>query len=506
MGLETDFEKEFKKRSAVDMSSAGMEEADIIEAMHKSCAFFIQFYLGDELEFAVPAFHVESWELITNEMILYIALALPRGHAKTTLSKLCCVWYLLFTPTRFIVYVSNTLNVSVEACQDIIKYLLSDNHQKVFGLLKFTVQREGHGYYKFYMNCPDGSGGMVQKFVILKALGAGQQVRGLNIDNTRPELAVVDDLEDNDNTASPMLQKKLKMWFFGAFMKALSKKRHKVIYLGNMLSNQSILYNIVVKSDMWHAIKKGVLLSNGTPLWPEMWTIEQIKADYLEYQRQGLSALWFAEMMNTPMAEGQALIDPAEITYLPEALPKQVKYAFITLDGAITQKTWGNDTALVVHGYINERWQIVETVAGKFSLDQVFFLIVELGLKWNTRIVGIETGLYQIAVKFIFEILMKAHNQWFQTFECPHKNKSKVERLASWCGLLKQQMWVLTEGDQIITQQLIAFDPLRSNNIDDVIDACAMGPTMIELFMSDIMTQFATNAVDQYKITHVVDN
>lgn len=504
MGIEKDFEKDFEKASTVEMHSAGMSEADIIEAMHKSCAFFIQFYLGDELEYAVPEFHINSWNLITNEMILYIALALPRGHAKTTLSKLCCVWYLLFTDTRFIVYLSNTLNVSVEACQDIIKYMMSDNHQKVFGMLDFKINREGHGYYKFLMNCPDGKGGMYQKFVILKALGAGQQVRGLNIDNTRPELAIVDDLEDNDNTASPILQKKLKLWFFGSFFKALSKKRHKIIYLGNMLSNQSILYNIVVKSDRWHSMKFGVLMSNGLPLWPEMWSIEQIQEDYKEYQKQGLLSLWFAEMMNMPMAEGQALIDPSEITYLPEVLPIQCKYCFITLDGAITQKTWGNDTALVVHGWVNERWQIVEVVANKFSLDQVFFLIIELGLKWHTRLVGIETGLYQIAVKFIFEVLMKAHNQSFEMFECPHKNKAKVERLAAWCGLLKQQMWVLTEGDQVITSQLVSFDPLRSNNVDDVIDACAMGPTMIELFMADIMTQYAQNNSDMYKVTHVV--
>lgn len=506
MGIEhkeEDLDAVFTRKSAIEMQSVGMAETDIVEALHKDAEFFINFYLGEDLEYPVPDFHKRSWELITAEQIYYIALALPRGHAKTTLCKLCCVWYLLFTDTRFIVYVSSTANVAVEACQDIIKYMLSDNHRGIFGDLRFTVNREGHGYYKFHMRCPDGKGGFYEKYAILKALGAGQQVRGLNIDNQRPELAIVDDLEDNDNTATPMMQKKLKIWFFGAFIKAMSKKRKKLIYLGNMLSNQSILYSIVNKSDFWHSMLFGCLLSNGLPLWPDLWPLEEIQKDYLEYQRQGLSGLWFAEMMNMPMAEGTALIDPSEITYLPLVLPEQCKYCFITYDPAISQKTWANDSALVVHAYANERWQIVETVKGKFGLEQIFFLIVELGLKWKTRIVGIEKGAFQIGIKFIFEILMKSHNQYFDIYECPHKNKSKVERLAAFCATLKTKHWVLTEGDQIITQQLIAFDPLKSNNIDDVADAAAMGPTMIELFIMDIMTDYVMGG-EEYKVSRVV--
>lgn len=496
---------QFKAKRTVETVQVGLTQDDTVEALHKDAEFFINFYLGEELEFPVPKFHKDGWNLITQEMILYIALALPRGHAKTTLSKLCCVWYLLFTPTRFIVYISNTANVAVEACQDIIKYMMSDNHQSLFGMLDFKIQREGHGYYKFYMNCPDGKGGMYRKFVILKALGAGQQVRGLNIDNQRPELAIVDDLEDNDNTATPMLQKKLKIWFFGAFIKAMSKKRHKIIYLGNMLSNQSILYYIVDQSSQWHSMRFGALLSNGQPLWPEMWSIEAIKADYIEYQKNGLSALWFAEMMNMPMSEGTALIDPSDIPYLPLIMPGEQTNAFITYDPAISQKTWANDSAIVVHAYLRDRWQIVETVAGKFELDQVFHILIELCHKWNTRCVGIEKGAFQIGIKFIFEILMKSFNQTFNIYEVEHKNKSKVERLATWCSLLRSKHWVLTEGDQAVTQQLIGFDPLKTNNIDDVIDACAMGPVMTEYYMIEILEQY-TITDTAYKITHVVND
>lgn len=497
--------EDFKLDKGVETIDVEMGRDDIIEALHKDGKFFINFFLHDELTYDVPEFHIECWNHITNEMILYIALALPRGHAKTTLSKLCCVWYFLFTDTRFIVYVSNTAPIAAEACKDIIAYIRSDNFAQIFGEPQFTVDREGHGYYKFHLQVPDGRGGFRSKFCILKALGAGQQVRGLNVDNERPQLAVVDDLEDDENTGTPALQKKLKKWFYGAFIKALSKKRKKVIYLGNMLSNQSILYQLCEKSEYWHSIRKGALLSNGLPLWSDMWSLDDLRRDFVEYQNMGQTALWFAEMMNMPMAEGTALITPEEITYLPPIIPGQQSTAFITYDPAISLKTWANDSAIIVHAYVCDRWQIVEVFCGKYEPEKIFHILIELCQKWNTRCVGIEGGAYQLGLKVIFDILMKAYNQSFNVYEIPHQNRAKTERLAVWCAALRKKIWCLTEGDHVITQQLISFDPLKSNNVDDVIDACSMGIVMTERYMPEIMEQFKF-ANNTYTPNRVIGN
>lgn len=499
---------EFKLNTTAETQQVNMSRNDIIEALHVDPEYFIQFYLAEELKYAVPEFHKECFNLITAQMVMYIALALPRGHAKTTLSKLACVWYFLFTDIRFIVYVSNTAPIAAEACKDIIEYLRGHNHQSVFEgpyEVDFEVDREGHGYYKFWMTVPDGKGNFYKKFCILKALGAGQQVRGLNVDNERPQLAVVDDLEDNENTATPALQRKLKKWFFGAFFKALSRKNKKIIYLGNMLSNQSILYYLCEKSQLWHSVRKGALLSNNEPLWSDMWPLEDIRADFVEYQNLGEVALWFAEMMNMPMAEGTALIQPEEIVYLPAIIPWQHKYAFITYDPAISQKTWANSSAIVVHAQIADRWQVAEQMLGKFTPEQVFYILLELCQRWQTRVVGIEQGSYQLGLKPLFDILMKVHNQAFETFEIPHKNRSKVERLTVWCGFLRKKLWCLTEGDHVITQQLITFDPLKTNNVDDLIDACAMGPVMTELYMGEIIDQY-TVSDERYRTTVVLPN
>ncbi len=189
MNKEFDPTVELEQIRQAETADVQMQRDEIVNALEKNCEFFIQFFLGEELQFPVPQFHKDCWELLTREQILYIALALPRGHAKTTLTKLACVWHFLFTDIRFIVYVSNTHTIASEACKDIMNFIRSENFRQVFGDVQFDIEQDNKGYYKFWINVPDRQGGYKRKYCILKSMGAGQQVRGLNIDNERPELA-----------------------------------------------------------------------------------------------------------------------------------------------------------------------------------------------------------------------------------------------------------------------------------------------------------------------------
>lgn len=487
---------------ASETVQAQMSVGEIVAALKSSCSFFMNFFLAEELSFPVPEFHVTTWEYLTRVDIEQVALALPRGHAKTTLAKLAVVWYMLFTPFRFCIYVSNTHSTAAESCRDIMNYIRSDNFVAVFGPVQFEVMQDQKGFYKFRLHFIDETGQTREKYCILKALGARQQIRGLNIDNTRPQLAIVDDLEDNENTATTILVKKLAQWFFGPFIKSLSRQHHKIIDIGNMLSNKSLLYHFCEKAEEWHSLRYGCLLSNGEPLWPDMWSLEKIKADFEAYRKMNLLHLWMAEMMNLPIAEGNLLIDGDDIPYAHAILPGAQTAAFLTVDPAISKKTWADDRAVVVHALSpNGYWQIAEYVTGKFSPDQMFWIIVELCAKWQTRVVGIEAAGFQMILKFLFETLGAVHNQHFDIVEIPHKNQSKVERLAVWCSFLRKKQWVLNEADYAVTEQLLSFDPLKDSNTDDLIDACSMGVVMVNLYLPAIMeTHAVMPAKDQYRV------
>ncbi len=462
-------------------------------ALEHDSEFFIQFFLHEELTFPVPAFHKDIFHLMVAAEVARLVLAIPRDHAKTTLAKLACVWYLLFSDYRFIVYLSNTSGIAVPAANDITGFLKSENFVNTFGECEWLIEQEGKGLYKFRLPAAFG-----KKLCILRALGASQQVRGINVDNQRPQLAIIDDLEDNDNIATPELFLKLKKWMYGPFRKCLDKFHNKMIWLGNMISQNSMLYENC-QSRFWTSRRYGCLLANGEALWSDAWSIEKLMADYLEYQENGMADVWFAEMMNLPMASGAGLIEAEEITYKPAIQPRDHEVGFLTVDLAISEQTWAHNTVIAVHTWVDEEfWQITETHS-YHGIDPIalFYEIIRVGQEWGYYAVGIESVAYQASLQYVFpHLCMVDQIEGFEFVALTATNR-KVERLAPWAGLLKTGEYALTEGDFGITQQLLEYNPAKKHNKDDEIDACAHGPQMINTFMNVILN--AVHKVENQK-------
>lgn len=457
---------------------------EIEQALKTDEEFFISFNLADELTFPVPDFHKVSFRFLISSEVSKIALALPRNHAKTTLAKLAVVYYFTFTDHRFCVYLSNTSAIAVEACKDIIGFMESDNFRAVFGELKWITRQEGAGFYKFEFR---------GETRILKAFGANMQVRGLNIDNARPDLLVVDDLEDNENTATPFLREKLKKWVYGPLFKAMNKLKNKIIWLGNMISNDCMLKSHCESED-WHSMRYGCLLSNGEPLWPDLWPLEDIQKDFVTYQREGLIAVWFAEMMNMPMVDGLGLISADKIPYAPGVEPGDITHGFITIDPADSDKDWADSAAIVVHGFVPEKraWQVVEYTKqrGMGPLD-IHRVATEYCYKWRLNVIGIES----VALQSVYQSFFKYINmvEGIEGIEVVpvHAHGSKTARIASWCAMLESKEYYLTEGELDATEELLNYDPTKKKNKDDLIDACAYGPQMIQMYMHLIMQTYA---------------
>lgn len=451
------------------------------EALKENAEFFIEFFLQDEIKIRVPEFHIDLFSIMTHTKVTQSCFAVPRDHAKTTLAKLAVIWHYLFTHYSFIVYLSNTSSIAVAAVNDIIAFIESDNFSNIFGEVEWVLKQDGVGYYQFVLNLPWG-----RKHCILKALGSGQQVRGLNIRNRRPQLAIVDDLEDNDNIATEELFNKLKKWFYGNFKKALDKFDYKIIQLGNMISNKCMLKQHC-DSKYWFSRRYGCLLSNGKPLWEDAWSIEKLKQDFHEYQEAGMADIWFTEMMNNPVMGGKGLIKAEEIFYLPEVGPEHIEYGCITVDLAISERTWAHKTVVTAHGWNGECWQAVEHY-GDTGVDPIdlFNIIVAMAFKWKFSFVGIESVAYQASLQKVYEYLALINQIEGLIFVPLTATVRKVQRLAPWAAMIKHKEYALTEGDYVYTEELLYFDPRKKDNTDDYIDSAANIVQMIDNYIMEL--------------------
>ena len=457
--------------NASPLASARFSHEQVKLLLEKDEEFFIQFFMGDELTLPVPDFHVEIFHRMTDLSIPRLAIAIPRDHAKTTLAKLTCTWYFLFSEYSFIVYLSNTATVAQNACRDVMAFFQSENFKQLYGDVNLKINREGEGFYEFELDLGNGE----IKYCILKALGAGQQVRGLNIKNRRPQLAVVDDLEDPELIDDEKQYKKLKKWFMGTFRKALDKMGHKIIQIGNLVSRKCILGDNC-SSQYWASIVKGCLLPNLQPLWPEAWPIDKLRADFKEYCEQGEMDTWFAEMMNLVIASGMGLIKARDIQYEPALNFNDIEYGFITVDPAISKEKWAHECAVVAHGFADGRWQILE-YESEVGVDplKLFAVITRIALSWGITVIGVEATAYQESLQYVFPYMAKQEGYVGLQFLPIHvHNTRKVQRLAGWATMLKSGSYVLNHGEFKIVQQLLTFIPGKKDNDDNIIDACVL--------------------------------
>lgn len=464
-----------------DTVDAVATQGEIISRLQDDGEFFIEFFLHEELSSPVPYFHSgEIWPLLTNTALQRVLLAIPRDHAKTTLSKLAVVWYFLFTNHRFCVYLSNTNTIAKNACKDIMGYFNSPNFINTYGKIKIEKESETDSLWIFEVPMP---GGRVKK-CILRAVGAGQQMRGINIDNQRPDIAVVDDVEDNENTDSPILQKKLDKWIFGPFLKALARQK-KIIWLGNMLQKTSLLARLSIRPN-WNPVVFGCLVKDKQtgflrPLWPERWPLEELIEDFQEYKDMGLLETWMCEMMNMPGHTVDGFTTES-LRYQPIPANDDTIAAWLALDPAFGENAHNDNSSITVHVMsANQPPMVVEHVTGKFDEATLFQHMLNMAFKWNAWVWGIEAVAAQRVLIPFFEILLLSRLLKNKVTFIPlmaGKGDPKVSRIKSWVGLMVAGEYAVYEGAVEITTQLLAYNMKKNANDDDLIDSCAHGAMM----------------------------
>lgn len=194
------------------------------------------------------------------------ANAAPRGNAKSTWGTFGLpLWAAAFRKRKFALIVSETRS-QAESFLSFIKLELETNER----LQQDFPELVGEG--------PKWTSDQIitRSGVKIQAAGAGQKLRGLRHGNCRPDLVIVDDLENDESVESPDQRRKLENWFFKALMK-IGQPDTVFIVVGTILHYDSLLSRLLVKPG-WKGKKFQAVIkwAMATSLWNE-W--ERIFAD-----------------------------------------------------------------------------------------------------------------------------------------------------------------------------------------------------------------------------------
>lgn len=227
------------------------------------------------------------------------AIAAPRGHAKSTnLTFKGSLHAALYEYKHYIIILSDS-SEQAESFLDSIKTEMEENEHIIedFGKLDGKVWRSNVLLTKTNIK--------------IEAIGSGKKIRGRKHKNWRPDLLVLDDIENDENVRTVDQRKKLSDWFYKAVSKA-GDDYTDIIYIGTMLHYDSLLAN-VLKNPSYKSIKYQAVLSFSTAvnLWDE-W--EKIYTDLDEPEHEE-KALYFFEQHKKEMLEGTKVLWEDKLSY-----------------------------------------------------------------------------------------------------------------------------------------------------------------------------------------------
>lgn len=227
------------------------------------------------------------------------AVAAPRGHAKSTnLTFKGTMHSTLYGYKHYPIIISDS-SEQAEGFLDNIRVEFEENTAILedFGVLAGSVWRSNVLLTKTNIK--------------IEAIGSGKKIRGRKHRNWRPDLIILDDVENDENVRTPEQRKKLKDWFDKAVSKC-GDDYTDIVYIGTLLHYDSLLAKTLA-NPAYRSIKyKAVIrFSQADDLW-QQW--ETIFTDLSNDDREA-DALAFFQAHKTAMLEGTQVLWEEKLSY-----------------------------------------------------------------------------------------------------------------------------------------------------------------------------------------------
>lgn len=201
-----------------------------------------------------------------------LAIAAPRESAKSTvLGFLYPIYCIAFKKKRFMLFLMNTEEKAKGNLGGIKKEVRENRLLSLFGI---TITKDTETDTIF--SHPDG----FQTRVLCKGATQMGSVRGERFGAYRPDLAIIDDLEDDEMVRNPDRRRELQEVFDDAVEPAVDRDEGQIIFIGTILHDDSLICKVTSKSFYLEYKKlfyQALNPTTGESLWSEKWTVEQLK-------------------------------------------------------------------------------------------------------------------------------------------------------------------------------------------------------------------------------------
>jgi hypothetical protein len=384
------FRKDVERSTYIDTTETAIAQKKRIAKLERSYEDWFKYYFPNYYKSDPAPFHVKASVRWIEMDRIYYTRAWSRELAKSTRAMMEDMYLMLTGKAKFKLQVSYSWDKAVALLQP-YKINLESNRRIIHD---YGEQKKIGSWEDGYFVTKPGFG-----FV---AIGAGQSPRGLRLEDIRPDILDIDDIDTDEDCRNPKIIKQNWEWVEQALIPTLSiSGRKRIRFNGNVIAKYCCITESMKKADFVDVVN--IRDANGRSSWPSKNSEADIdytlsKISYISQQK---------EYYNNPITEGSVF---KEMHY--KKLPALSAYKFLVCYIDLSYKsTSRNDfKAAVLMGKFKDEYHIV-----KAFLKQGTTRALAQGLIDIKGFVNNQSPVYWVAEQnFLQDIILKELHAAFQ--------------------------------------------------------------------------------------------
>ena len=463
---------------------------DLVQYAAVDAELYCQSFFPKTVRQPFAPFHHEVWETLESPARLVNNL-LFRGSGKTSHCRLYTSKAIAYGVSRTILYTGKSEGHAIRSTSW-LKANIEANHTwtQTFGIAK------GSKWQDTEFEIQVGGGGDMPPIKIwVMAAGITGSIRGVNRDDYRPDLIVLDDVLDDENAHTAEQRNKIENLVYGALAESLAPKSEaphaKMIALNTPQHKEDFAVK-ALKDPGWLSAVHGCFTKETTHLpvefqessWPERFTSAELRKEkHSAAARNMLSVFQREKECKLSSAETASFRTPW-LRYYTRPPEGMVNYYAIDpvpppSDAALSKGLHKNDfEAHVIWGvHGRDRYLLDYKLMRGHEPTWTIKTFFELQQKWRPVSTVVEVVAYQRVLSWLLKQAMDQQRQWYAIEELTDRRK-KFTRIVTAHNGPASAGRLLIKPEQ--TEFLEQFSQYPDVAFDDLLDASAMALTKCE--------------------------
>jgi hypothetical protein len=397
--------------------------------------YFATMFMADSFDRKLDEYDKAMWRLIDDDEQPNTVICAHRGGGKTTAMQAKMARSLCLRQSKYIMYIAATHDDAAKQTENLKEELMgNDAIHDYFGIMKTRsydgVTKSFSSKQWFACNPANAKNNPGEPFGIIVPKSAQGRVRGRNArilgKRIRPDLILIDDLEDDEEVLNELNREKLNKWYFGALLKCVRQDQapnpttgrwnkpagaranwtppYRVFHVDTLKHHDSLMSRLLTLSS-WKSVTfpAGVEIEKEEPggfksytyksLRPAFRSDAQLSREANDAMEQGTLDVFCREMLCMPAARQGATFHNSQFQHYARPVDQDIQtdnalVRVVIIDPSKSDTPSADFTGMLAvafdprHGKVYIRREVQERLTANQVIERAFKLAVQTNSRY----------------------------------------------------------------------------------------------------------------------------